>query len=200
MSEADWLEGRIRKMLDYARVKGSMRKRRLLACGYCRLRWSELPDERLKQFVEQIERYADGESGGSLVRAYEVFGAVKEPAVLDALPPDLLPVLRSAQASNEDPPGWSFPVWKDASLQVTLLRDLFGNPYQPTSLDPTWLSPTVINVARSIYADHAFGDLPILADALLDAGCDNETLLDHCRSAGSHIRGCWIVDLVLEKT
>jgi hypothetical protein len=62
-----------------------------------------------------------------------------------------------------------------------------------------WNDGTVRRVAEGIYNDRAFGRLPILADALLDSGCDNEELLQHCRSEGPHFLGCWAVDLILDK-
>jgi len=86
-----------------------------------------------------------------------------------------------------------------AESQVSLLRCIFGNPFHPPTLDSSWLSSTVRNLAQAIYDDRRFTDLPILADALLDAGCDNDDILTHCRSEGSHVRGCWVVDLLLDK-
>jgi hypothetical protein len=80
-----------------------------------------------------------------------------------------------------------------------LLRDVFGNPFRPVTADPAWLSSTVTAMARGIYADRAFDRLPILADALQDAGCDHEDVLAHCRGPGPHARGCWVVDLALGK-
>jgi len=66
-------------------------------------------------------------------------------------------------------------------------------------LDPAWLTSTVVSLAEGIYAERAFDRLPILADALQDAGCENTDVLDHCRGPGPHVRGCWVVDLVLGK-
>jgi hypothetical protein len=86
-----------------------------------------------------------------------------------------------------------------AAAQADLLRDLFGNPFRPVVFDPRWRTADVLGLARGIDADRAFGRLPLLADALLDAGCDSDDLLSHCRSAGPHVRGCWVVDLVLGK-
>jgi hypothetical protein len=80
-----------------------------------------------------------------------------------------------------------------------LIRDIFGNPFRPITLNPSWLTSTVIALVTGIYSEKAFDRMPILADALQDAGCDNEEVLNHCRSEGQHCRGCWCVDLVLGK-
>ena len=80
---------------------------------------------------------------------------------------------------------------------VALLRDILGNPFRPVALDPEWRTSTVVALAQGIYEERAFDRLPILADALQDAGCENEDILNHCRSKGPHVRGCWVVDLLL---
>jgi hypothetical protein len=84
-----------------------------------------------------------------------------------------------------------------------MLRDIVGLlPFRPVPIDAKWLSwnhDTIPAIARRIYEDRAFHDLPILADALEDAGCGNAPLLDHCRTGGEHVRGCWVVDLLLGK-
>jgi len=67
------------------------------------------------------------------------------------------------------------------------------------TLSPAWLTSTVIALARQMYESRDFSPLPILADALQDAGCDNADILDHCRSGGPHVRGCFVVDLLLGK-
>ena len=67
------------------------------------------------------------------------------------------------------------------------------------TLDPAWLTPTVQSIAAAIYQDRAFDRLPILADALEEAGCTNADVLLHCRQPGEHVRGCWVVDLLLGK-
>jgi hypothetical protein len=64
---------------------------------------------------------------------------------------------------------------------------------------PSWLmwnNGTVARLAQAIYSDNCFADLPILADALEEAGCENEPILQHCRQPGQHVRGCWVVDLL----
>jgi hypothetical protein len=80
---------------------------------------------------------------------------------------------------------------------------MFPNEYRPVLVDAAWLTwndATIHKLAHSIYADRAFDRLPILADALEDAGCDNADILAHCRGPGPHVRGCWVVDLILGKT
>jgi hypothetical protein len=71
---------------------------------------------------------------------------------------------------------------------------LFGNPFRPVSFDPTWRTPDVLRLASGIYEERAFDRLPYLADALEEAGCSEEAILQHCRQGGEHWRGCWVVD------
>lgn len=84
--------------------------------------------------------------------------------------------------------------------QSHLLRDIAGMPFRPVTLDPAWRASVVVNLAQAIYDDRAFERLPLLADALEDAGCHHEDILAHCRGPGPHVRGCWVVDLLLEKS
>ena len=82
--------------------------------------------------------------------------------------------------------------------QCDLLRCIFGPPhFRPEALDPAWMSSTVKRLAEAIYETRDFSRLPILADALEEAGCADAEILTHCRQQGPHVRGCWVVDLVL---
>jgi hypothetical protein len=65
------------------------------------------------------------------------------------------------------------------------------------AVDPSWLTPTVTAVARAIFDEGAYGQMPVLADALQDAGCEDQAILNHCRAPGRHARGCWLIDLLL---
>ncbi|MBM3978757.1 MAG: hypothetical protein FJ304_00455 [Planctomycetes bacterium] len=83
---------------------------------------------------------------------------------------------------------------------VPLLRDIFGNPFRPVTFTTDWRTNTVVTLARTMYDAREFSAMPILADALQDAGCDNDDILNHCRdTTATHVRGCWVVDLVLGK-
>jgi hypothetical protein len=79
-----------------------------------------------------------------------------------------------------------------------LVWDVVGNPYTSGRFRPAWRTSTTTALARGMYRSRDFTAMPILADALQDAGCDNDEVLDHCRSPGTHVRGCWVVDQILE--
>jgi hypothetical protein len=83
--------------------------------------------------------------------------------------------------------------------QTALLRDIAGNPFVPVVFDVCWRTEAVVGLARGMYESRDFGPLPVLADALEDAGCADPSVLAHCRGGGPHVRGCWVVDLVLGK-
>ena len=80
---------------------------------------------------------------------------------------------------------------------VRTLHDLFGNPFRPIAFDPRWKTADVAGLARGIYEDRAFERMPLLADALMDAGCADDRVIAHCREPGAHYRGCWVVDAAL---
>jgi hypothetical protein len=81
------------------------------------------------------------------------------------------------------------------------LREIFGNPFRPVAFAPSWRSESAVALARTAYDTRDFTLLPILADALEEAGCDHADTLAHCRDPKTtHARGCWVVDLVLNKS
>jgi hypothetical protein len=87
----------------------------------------------------------------------------------------------------------------ELAAQTNLLRDVFGNPFRPVAFDPAWSSPTAVALADRMYESRDFAAMPVLADALMGAGCEQPDILSHCRAGGEHVRGCWAVDLVLGK-
>jgi hypothetical protein len=219
MTAAEWLVCTDpTPMLEFLRGKASDRKLRLFAAACCRHLWPLLADERSRRAVEVAERYADGLATGAELAAAEA--AAKEPyppggPAWDAPcaawmaawgPADLAArgaARQVAQAADTHAAGGAAP---DAGrravreAQAALLRDLFGNPFVPVPLDPDWLAwdgGAIRNLARGIYKERAFDRLPILGDALEEAGCDSGDILGHCRQPGEHARGCWLVDLLL---
>lgn len=95
---------------------------------------------------------------------------------------------------KEQDPAWN----SERKAQAFLVRDVFPNPFRPVALEPAWRTEKVLALAGEAYAG-AFHILPILADALEEAGCDSADILAHCRGPGPHVRGCWVVDLLLGK-
>jgi hypothetical protein len=81
-----------------------------------------------------------------------------------------------------------------------VVRDVFGNPFRSSSVDPAWLTADVIGLAEAIYKDRSFDRMPELADALEGSGCTDAEILGHCRGPAEHVRGCWVVDLLLGKS
>jgi hypothetical protein len=103
--------------------------------------------------------------------------------------------------------GWSEPrkAWEEeAEAQAGLLREIVGNPFRPSPPLPAavlcWQDRLVPRLAQSIYDERHWGQLPVLADALLDARCEDDALIDHCRSDAEHARGCWAVDALLGRS
>jgi hypothetical protein len=85
----------------------------------------------------------------------------------------------------------------EQALQCELIREIVGNPYQPISFDSAWNTPLTTSLAQKIYSERSFSELPLLAEALEAAGCRELSLLGHCRSDKMHVRGCWVLDLLL---
>jgi len=149
------------------------------------------------------------ERDGSLARAV-YHSAQMAQSILDLETNELLVDLHKMAASvsrllidasqGEDRIGNSYALRAGERLrQADLIRDLFGNPFRAVVHDPRWLTATVIDLSRAIYQERAFERMPILADALIDAGCDSEEILSHCRAPTLHARGCWVIDLLSDQ-
>jgi hypothetical protein len=216
-------------MLAFLRNKASDRKLRLLGVACCRQIWGEFRDERSRRSVEIAEDFAEGRCDKqrlSLARqkaltvagaAYRVMDDIPRIAVnLDVLRAAYI-AARAADAAQQVAAEDAFQATSAAAqtmslvassresstgkqaIQVALLRDIFGNPFRPSFLNPAWATSTVLNLADTIYETLAFDRLPIVADALEESGCTSREILNHCRQPGEHVRGCWVVDLLLGK-
>jgi hypothetical protein len=222
MTEADWLAATDpRPMLKLLHDKAIDRKLRLFSCACCRRGWHLLGDKRSRQAIEVAEQYADGLVGEeelalTSVLAEEAFqstswsdngGANK--LVTSAARGITAPTTEQSIFDDDMLPGFvtnavllmgdSDDPEMERREQSSLLRDIIGNPFRPITADPAWLTPGVVALARRMYDARDFSPMPILADALQDAGCEQADILAHCRGDGPHVRGCWVVDLVLGK-
>ena len=88
----------------------------------------------------------------------------------------------------------------EVSAHLALVRDCLGNPFTPVIFDAAWRSADVLSLAKSIYEERCFERMAVLGDALAKAGCSNLDIISHCHSEKIHVRGCWVLDLVLAKT
>jgi hypothetical protein len=176
-------------MLLGLRDRCGPRKLRLFAVACCRLMDRRGNTSGLAA-LELAEQVADGLLPLAEAQAHEspIRRLLGDSRALATNP------FRSARQFVEDDRAWA------AVDRVALLRDLFGPlPFRPAPFDPTWRTPDVLRLAQGIYDARRFEGLPVLADALEEAGCDDAEILGHCRQGGDHARGCWVVDLVLGK-
>jgi hypothetical protein len=220
MTEAEWLATTRPYDLTHYKASRSERKRRLLSCAFARRVLSLIPDERYRTAIEVAERYADGLATEQELRAtrrtinnawrnreFTEAGNHAATAVLATLSKEAVGAVHSLEPAAAARASLTRPNWdaghKEESLALCLLaRDVFGNPFRPVIIDSAWLTwndGTIPKVAQAIYDERAFERMPILADALEDAGCDNADILNHCRQPGVHVRGCWVLDLLLGK-
>jgi len=112
----------------------------------------------------------------------------------------ILPRLVNAAAFGKREKDYRATIEHESRVQAELVRDVVGNPFRQVIFDPAWRTDTVVTLARQMYESRDFFPMPILADALQDAGCENEDVLTHCRARGPHVRGCWVVDGILGKS
>jgi hypothetical protein len=222
VDEATWLAlADPRAMLLSLRREASDRKVRLFACACCRRIWDLLPDEANRGLVAAVEDRPDGtfddpELNAALVassrREHECaadpgYWAVKYlgrsfykvspvEGALAAICHVQRKVSRAPGASGVESAAGA----AEGRSQCALLCDIFGPlPFRPVAVAASWTTSAVIALARGSYDDRRFEDLPVLADALEEAGCTAAEILGHLRGPGPHVRGCWVLDLVLGK-
>jgi hypothetical protein len=207
MTEEQWLAcADPGSMLDFLCDGASDRKMRLFAVACCGVYRKWFTDERSWAAVEVASRAADGRaSEDERVQAFlEAYSAANwsyesDPAAVVAA---YTCGYRSqmAEVPSRMLRAFAFDINVNPErVGCGLVKDIFGNPFRPVRFVPKWRTDDVLGLARGIYEERAFDRLPLLGDALMDAGCDQEEILAHCRSDGPHARGCWVVDLVLGK-
>ncbi len=219
MTEVQWRTSCVpRELVAHIKKTNNLRKMRLFVCGCCRRIWDVIPDERSRVAVLVAERFADDAAtddeldsartaAGEAVRQYRGYDRARDSETFSgtetcyyAAVKDPRQALYAWHDSAERALAKGAKWHDELSAICDLLRDIFGNPFRPVVLNPSWLTSTVQLLARGIYDERAFDRMPILADALQDAGCDDD-ILNHCRDEKQvHVRGCWVVDLVLGKS
>jgi hypothetical protein len=218
MTEQEWLACED-ALLVLRRLGNQLsdRKLRLWLCGGCRRVWPSLSLQQVRNAVEAAEQFSDGRIDDKKLAtaleaaliAFAQFGRrnfhklTSDPAV--AIKSFKLTL--AANAATPDPRqlllAAEFPIPDDSTFRAVaspdLLRCVAGKPFRPVVFELKWRTDDVLGLARGIDEDRAFDRLPLLADAMMDAGCNDEQILAHCRQQGPHVRGCWVVDGCLGK-
>ena len=176
MTEAEWRGVHwvsLKTMIGFLGDQAGTRKLRLFACACCREQDIVREDVQSLTMLETMEKYADG-----LICRPDF--TQRPSGVIEAI----VRLIRSGNA-------------RSAALRIAaeftfydgrgILRDIFGNPFRPVTFAPAWRTDTAVSLARGMYESRDFSAMPILADALQDAGCDNDDVLNHCRGEGPHV-------------
>jgi hypothetical protein len=193
VDEATWLAcNEPEPLLESLRPTPSERKLLLFGCGCYRLVWASTEDC-FRRTIEVSERYADGLATFAELQA--TYAAEGWPGV-----PFTQYRLENAVSDAIDTRETSANPSETIVAQAALVRDLVGNPFRPVMVDSSWLTPNVLALARVIYDERRFEECPVLADALEDAGCNSEEILQHLRRQGqAHSCGCFVLDHLLNK-
>jgi hypothetical protein len=217
MTEQEWLEtSDPADLLRSSLFRPNARRFRLFVVYCCQQDSEAFPHPRDRRVIQIAEQLADGQAGeADRVSAEQILFEMRADLEVDVECAFLIPLcLVARELDAED----ALSCARDMALraefmdgrfkgmevemyheQAVIIRDLFGNPFRLVAFDPRWRTSDVLGLARAIYEDRAFDRMPILADALMDAGCADDQVLAHCRGDGPHVRGCWVVDLVLGK-
>jgi hypothetical protein len=220
MTEEKWLAAVEPYALIYHPKCRNDRKRRLFSCACARRLLHHLTDTRFADVVAGCEAFADGACDWKSVLAHRKtlrtaakdlpaetlehqHHAVSAVAALTAK--EFMSFKMASESASHAVGALMRPRFMEGCAaerleQARLARDIFGNPFRPVAFADEWRTSTAVAVAQQMYDSRDFGAMPILADALQDAGCEDDAILSHCRGAKqAHVRGCWVVDLVLGK-
>jgi hypothetical protein len=222
-TERDWLRATSIMPLWYSRYARDDRKRRLVACACARRLLPMLTnDPRPLAVIDAVEALAEVPAKAVPARWQAALAAKRGMRVMFAEARSESTSLQQFYAMRAidaivqrkasgvaDAFRWAHhasarrrltPGLTEGAAQTMIFREVFGNPFRPVAFDPAWRTPTVTALAQTMYESRDFAAMPILADALQDADCDSDDILDHCRDPKQvHVRGCWVVDLVLGK-
>jgi hypothetical protein len=200
----------LRQQLNVHKTKWGKRKLRLFACGCCRRFWKQLSPA-CRAAVEFAEQFADARV--TKRERWEYWRRIVNPPngrSFDLADFGQYVLETSDWVAAIYMPSLSYSVfcktprfpheWGDEAFQMAgIVHDVFGNPFCSVSWKEPWRTSRVKALAETIYNNHRFGDLPSLGDCLEDAGCEHREILAHCRSGQSHVRGCWVVDAIMDE-
>jgi hypothetical protein len=208
MNEAEWLASADpARMLQFLGTRARDRKVRLLVIACCRRQRHTVREH---DALDLLELHADGRLSGrrSKEAARVAYGLSTVESVFIVQPARRFApaALDHFAAISDQPAGQSAaesPINAARRVQADMIRCVFGNPFHPPAAPASWLAwndGAIRKMAQPIYDARAFDRLPLLADALEDAGCTDADILSHCRNDSEHVRGCWVVDLLLGKS
>jgi hypothetical protein len=207
MTEAEWDDCTDpNEMVRFLWGTASDRQVRLMASAYCRLLWGFMGKASRKAVIlgeQMVDEPVHESHREAVVRA-----AVEAVCRFEEGSGDFF---MAADMAYRIPcnDGWYAAAWTIGNWSpplasgVLIVRDIIGNPFRPARIEPAWLTwndGTVVKLAQNIYDERAFDQMPILGDALQDAGCETPEVLDHCRQAMLHVRGCWLLDLLTDRS
>lgn len=202
MMEGEWQTAREpHGLLGYLQSSGiaSDRKLRLFAVACSHRIWSHI-DSQGRMAVEVAERFADGSATPEELRAARLAcqGAGLQTSWYAAVSNAAIAARNAARSAQA---GAASQDQESAELlaQSNLLRDIFGNPFRPITIEPGCRAPEVLGMAQTMYERDCFDGLSALSLALEKAGCTAQEVLEHCRAPGIHVRGCWVIDAILDK-
>jgi hypothetical protein len=215
-------------LLDHVATFASPRKLRLIACGFLRRHGDMLRFPRQRQAIAYAEQWAEGtadldqretiaerlEADAVDAPLFESYLFQAAAALLAESPYDAARRCRELliqHVAQEEaygvPPGQNEARYtaaaraEESRRQADIVREIIANPFRPLEMPRAWLAANdsaARHLATHIAAEQRFEDLPILADALEDAGCNHDALLRHLRQSSGHLRGCWALDTVCE--
>jgi hypothetical protein len=219
MTEAEWIgcsrprgRGDVLDIVKWLREERNRPRKALLTlCALCRITWDRVAFAGNHRALEASEDYADGRISQTELESY--WRATRfEPVIYcewacaAAGPAEGLANWRMKDEQDEAALGVFHATYTNEvrsswwSQELRYAMDVLEFIFQEGPIPAEWRTDTAVSLARQMYESREFGAMPILADALQDAGCDNPDILDHCRNPGEHVRGCWVCDLVLGKS
>lgn len=215
MTELQWLEcSDPELMLETLRYRASDRKLRLLAIAWASRVDSWLSSQHIRDEIDLAMRFADGLATSDDMDLARMnnrsrWNPVLYPTAFEAASLVLrdAPLLQCSSIFDQQAAfdaAWNEFSIAEANTQCCILRDLFPRPCSITGIDatpPKWLSGCIPNLSQQIYSEYVIDTeaMKLLAEAIEEADCTDNIIIDHCRSAQTHFRGCWVIDLLLAK-